>query len=174
MNIGIVEFSTEEPRLPGIVGADVAWRLTSRGFKAALADAPVDAIAFHVQLEERDDLTESLHLAESLRPEVKLLMAASTANVLIVSEIVSISVHQGLRSGREAALSAREVQVLMAIRAGRTNREIAGLLGISLSTVNRHVENILQKLSARNRAQAAAETLGLNDGRPRLRQSSVV
>jgi DNA-binding NarL/FixJ family response regulator len=67
------------------------------------------------------------------------------------------------------------MEVLDAIRAGRTNREIADLLGISLSTANKHVESILQKLSARNRAQAAAEPLGLDyQLSPRVRRPRVL
>lgn len=51
-------------------------------------------------------------------------------------------------------LSRRELEVLEAIASGYTNREIALRLRISTTTVNKHVHNILQKLPARNRAQA--------------------
>jgi DNA-binding NarL/FixJ family response regulator len=53
-------------------------------------------------------------------------------------------------------LSGRESEVLAQIRAGRTNREIAARLGIAQTTVNKHVQKILKKLEARNRAQAAS------------------
>jgi DNA-binding NarL/FixJ family response regulator len=53
-------------------------------------------------------------------------------------------------------LSPRERDVLEGIRAGQTNREIAIELGISQTTVNKHVHQILRKLRVRNRAQAAA------------------
>ena len=52
-------------------------------------------------------------------------------------------------------LSPREVQVLGLIAAGRDNRDIAGELFISPSTVKRHVEAILDKLGVDNRVQAA-------------------
>jgi two-component system nitrate/nitrite response regulator NarL len=52
-------------------------------------------------------------------------------------------------------LSAREAQVLGEVRQGRTNREIAHKLGISPTTVNKHVQQVLKKLKVRNRAQAA-------------------
>jgi len=45
--------------------------------------------------------------------------------------------------------------VLDEIRPGLTNREIALRLGVSTSTVNKHVHRVLSKLGARNRAQAA-------------------
>jgi DNA-binding CsgD family transcriptional regulator len=58
--------------------------------------------------------------------------------------------------GHGEALTRRELDVLSAIRSGSTNREIAASLGIAVSTVKRHVEHILEKLEARNRAQAVA------------------
>jgi len=54
-----------------------------------------------------------------------------------------------------SALSVREMQVLQEIRQGMTNREISVRLGISVSTVNKHVQTVLGKLGARNRAHAA-------------------
>jgi DNA-binding NarL/FixJ family response regulator len=57
--------------------------------------------------------------------------------------------------GKLDLLSKREMQVLEQIRAGRTNREIATRLGVSTTTVNKHVHRVLSKLNARNRAQAA-------------------
>jgi two-component system, NarL family, nitrate/nitrite response regulator NarL len=52
-------------------------------------------------------------------------------------------------------LSSREAEVLAEVRQGRTNREIAHKLGISPTTVNKHVQQVLKKLKVRNRAQAA-------------------
>ena len=53
-------------------------------------------------------------------------------------------------------LSAREEQVLQCIAGGDSNKLIARALGLSLHTVKRHVANILDKLSADSRGQAAA------------------
>ncbi|HEX5012647.1 MAG TPA: response regulator transcription factor [Candidatus Limnocylindrales bacterium] len=53
-------------------------------------------------------------------------------------------------------LSAREVEVIRALAAGRTNREIATSLGISERTVDRHVSNIFTKLDVSSRAAATA------------------
>ena len=52
-------------------------------------------------------------------------------------------------------LTARERQVLRWVAAGSMDREIAGQLAISLSTVKTHVRNILAKLHATSRHQAA-------------------
>ncbi len=53
-------------------------------------------------------------------------------------------------------LSAREVEVLRLVAAGRTNQQIAGELFISLNTVARHVSNIFDKTGAANRTEAGA------------------
>ncbi len=54
------------------------------------------------------------------------------------------------------SLSPRQHQVLDEVRLGRTNREIAEHLGISIATVNKHVHEVLKALKVRNRTQAAA------------------
>jgi DNA-binding NarL/FixJ family response regulator len=56
-------------------------------------------------------------------------------------------------------LSQREVEVLRHLAAGRSNREIADALCISLNTVATHVRNILAKTGAANRTEAAAYAL---------------
>jgi predicted ATPase/DNA-binding CsgD family transcriptional regulator len=53
-------------------------------------------------------------------------------------------------------LSPREVEVLRLIAGGKSNREIAAALVISLNTVARHVSNIFDKVGATNRTEAAA------------------
>lgn len=55
-----------------------------------------------------------------------------------------------------STLSRREREVLQRIVAGDSNKMIARALGLSPHTVKRHVANILDKLGARSRAQAAA------------------
>ncbi len=51
-------------------------------------------------------------------------------------------------------LTQREKEVLTLIKAGKLSKEIAELLGISLHTVNRHRQNILEKLSVGNSVEA--------------------
>ncbi|HTJ38913.1 MAG TPA: response regulator transcription factor [Dactylosporangium sp.] len=60
-------------------------------------------------------------------------------------------------------LSDRELDVLRLLADGRTNREIAGELFLAEGTVKNHVTNVLAKLNARDRTQAAlrARALGL-------------
>jgi ATP/maltotriose-dependent transcriptional regulator MalT len=53
-------------------------------------------------------------------------------------------------------LTAREAEVLRLVAAGRSNREIAAELFISAKTASVHVSNILAKLNAASRTEAAA------------------
>lgn len=51
-------------------------------------------------------------------------------------------------------LTERELEILAFMRKGRKNREIAEMLCIAESTVHKHVQNIFEKLHARNRTEA--------------------
>jgi DNA-binding NarL/FixJ family response regulator len=66
-------------------------------------------------------------------------------------------------------LTGREYEVLRLIAAGRSNREIAATLFISPKTASVHVSNILGKLGAGSRTEAAAKAhaLRLFDGTER-------
>ena len=63
-------------------------------------------------------------------------------------------------------LTRREQQVLAELRRGRTNREIASRLGVSITTINKHVQQVLKKLHVRTRAQAVAAVDSHAIGRP--------
>jgi len=53
-----------------------------------------------------------------------------------------------------AGLSAREVEVLRLIARGKTSKEIAAGLIVTVATVSRHIANIYTKIDARGRADA--------------------
>lgn len=70
--------------------------------------------------------------------------------------------HLSVRRG----LTRREQEVLSELRRGRTNREIAQRLGVSITTINKHVQQVLKKLHVRTRAQAVAMVNAEASGRP--------
>lgn len=55
-----------------------------------------------------------------------------------------------------AALTPREAEVLSWVAKGKTNRDIAEILGMSPRTVNKHLEHVFEKLGVETRAAAAA------------------
>jgi LuxR family maltose regulon positive regulatory protein len=59
-------------------------------------------------------------------------------------------------------LSARELEVLQLVAAGRSNREAAEQLFIATSTIKKHLENIYGKLEVHSRTEAVARARELN------------
>jgi LuxR family maltose regulon positive regulatory protein len=53
-------------------------------------------------------------------------------------------------------LTARELDVVRLLAAGKSNQRIAGELVVTLDTVKKHVSHVLAKLGAANRAEAVA------------------
>jgi DNA-binding CsgD family transcriptional regulator len=68
--------------------------------------------------------------------------------------------HGGALAG-QLGLTGREFEVLRLVAAGQSNREIATALFISPKTASVHVSNILAKLDATTRTEAAAKALAL-------------
>jgi LuxR family maltose regulon positive regulatory protein len=60
-------------------------------------------------------------------------------------------------------LTGRELEVLRLLAAGRSNREIAETIVVTLDTVKKHVTHVLDKLGVSNRTAAVgrARELGL-------------
>ena len=64
------------------------------------------------------------------------------------------------RTPPEATLTPRQQEVRSLLRAGMSNKSIAGALGISESTVKNHITEIFKTLKATNRIQAAQLDVG--------------
>ena len=62
----------------------------------------------------------------------------------------------------EIQLTPRELEVIALLADGLANKEIAARLSISLHTAKFHVESLLRKLNASNRAEAVRE--GIRQG----------
>ena len=61
--------------------------------------------------------------------------------------------------GEGSPLTERELEVLRHVAEGLSNKEIARELGISVSTVKLHVQDLLEKLGALDRTHAAVKAL---------------
>ncbi|QPF73074.1 hypothetical protein G8A07_09195 [Roseateles sp. DAIF2] len=69
---------------------------------------------------------------------------------------------QPQRGAHPTGITERERQILAWLREGKSNQQIGEGLGISALTVKNHVQKILRKLRASNRAQAVACAMTLN------------
>ena len=76
-----------------------------------------------------------------------------------VARVVMRHVGSPKNDAVDSPLTARETEVLRMIADGRGNAEIAATLGIGLGTVKGHVRDVLEKLSAADRTQAAVVAL---------------
>jgi two-component system NarL family response regulator len=88
----------------------------------------------------------------------------------LLKEFSHLSSFTRPESEQPSRLTSRERQVLLLVATGAHNKEIADQLDISQHTVKVHLHNILDKLSLRNRRQAAAFAVqaGMARARPRI------
>src|SRR5580765_2901065 len=93
--------------------------------------------------------------------EVALVGAADDAD-LVLSERVVRAAAPGTAAALDAALSARELDVLRLVARGLSNKEIAAELGITTHTVKYHLAALLEKLGVRSRTEAVS--LGMKKG----------
>jgi DNA-binding CsgD family transcriptional regulator len=108
----------------------------------------------------RTALRRAAHAARQLGAaplQTRIAMLAQKARVDLWPDETSPSTASPL------GLTARELEVLKLVAEGRTNREIAADLFITVKTASVHVSNILAKfeVSSRGAAAAAAHRLGL-------------
>jgi DNA-binding CsgD family transcriptional regulator len=87
-----------------------------------------------------------------------LLIADELGMVPLMDKVAALQEQIGSEStsvtSRPDGLTVREVEVLRQIALGKTNRQVADELVISLNTVARHLGNIFNKTNVTNRTQA--------------------
>jgi len=158
LNIGVVDhglggnssFPANE------LGFAVRWRATPDGALRAISRLNVSGVVLQSSFDGADAVMQTATTIHRTNPRLKIWLALTSPRVVMLAVVVGGVALMDASDKRLALLTPRELDVLAAIRAGSTNRGIATSLGISVSTVNRHVEHILAKLGAHNRAQAGA------------------
>lgn len=89
-------------------------------------------------------------------------MQPALANLYRFATLASAQKRSAARAAAvaEAGVTAREHQVLGWAGQGKTDRQIAAILGVSVRTVQKHLENAYVKLGVENRSAAAARLRG--------------
>ncbi|AWN24711.1 DNA-binding response regulator [Deinococcus irradiatisoli] len=98
---------------------------------------------------------------KSAQPELLLLgVRAAASGSAYLDPQIAHHVLSGVRAPDETvALTPREMDVLRLVADGQGNREIAAALGVSVSTVKLHIQDILRKMQVADRTQAAVKAL---------------
>jgi transcriptional regulator EpsA len=110
-----------------------------------------------------DTSLQSLDMLLSCLHMTYLRVAATERQLLsaMPSMVSSISPN-GVVFQTTGSITAREREILQWVRDGMSNQQISEKLGISALTVKNHVQKILRKLGAANRAQAVAKAMTMN------------
>jgi DNA-binding CsgD family transcriptional regulator/tetratricopeptide (TPR) repeat protein len=151
--------------VPVHLGSDSGWALQVRGDWAAAA---------RWWEQRRQPYERALALSESDVPDalleaLRLLEELSAAPVVrkVRGRLRDLGAHRIPRGPaaatrtNPAGLTARELEVFELLADGRTNRQIADQLVVSIRTVDHHVSTVLRKLGVTTRQEAAAKGASL-------------
>ena len=159
--------------MPGMNGQQVTHQVTSEHLSTRI-----------VLLTGYDDVEQAIHAvlagavgycAKEIQPDVlartvravaegKYAIAGNIFNRRDLDRWIDEQMDGARRSYSEPGspfhpLSDREMEVLACVVRGMSNKEIAGLLGISHQTVKNHVTSILRKFGVEDRTQAVVYAL---------------
>ncbi len=109
--------------------------------------------------------SETLRYMDMLLPMLHMTYQRVHAIESGIGQSSSHPIERGVGStggGGRLAVTEREREILMWVRDGMSNHQISEKLGISALTVKNHVQKILRKLGASNRAQAVGKAMNMN------------
>jgi DNA-binding NarL/FixJ family response regulator len=155
---------------PSVIVMDIAMPLlngleATRQIRKALPDAKVVILSAHSDAVYVEQVMNSgavgyllkqssAHdLSQAIREvnEGRIFFSASIARRLRPAH--ELSAELGKRGGKpNLRLSSREVEVLQLIAEGQANKQVAGELGISVKTVEKHRQRLMEKLSIHDTA----------------------
>lgn len=142
--------------LPGIHGVDLAKRLIEEGVKVKIL-----ALSSY---NDKGYISEMLALGASgylIKDEVPKNIVDAIRGVAhgeqgwVSREVAAILSKMAIEKDNNHDLTDREEEVLKLVVQGKTNREIAYQLEISEKTVEKHLNNVFEKLNVRSRVEAA-------------------
>jgi DNA-binding NarL/FixJ family response regulator len=150
--------------MPGVSGLEVAGRL-----RASSPETRILILSMHDQAEYvLESVRAGAHgylLKDTAATELRDAIRAVCQGESYFSPPVASRLTAAVRGDQAAQpgldqLTGREREVLLGIAQGRTNKEIAGELGISHRTVETHRESLMRKLQLRTVAELTRFALG--------------
>jgi DNA-binding CsgD family transcriptional regulator len=141
------------PLLPLVQAETLVLRSEKSAYSAADAARRVSATIANSRLREFEgEITDHIDRMVTAVADFLGLPEPHTAGTPPEARVLERAEHPP----SAAPLTARELDVLVLVVKGRSNREIAEELVLSPRTVERHLENLYRKTNTRNRAEAAA------------------
>jgi DNA-binding response OmpR family regulator len=131
-------------------GSDMALPLIVIEWLRGFADNSLGSRQISLTVAFRDDGTHRLLVTYigQVGPDEQLLRVAAEqtgSDEVLLRERLSVTL--------------REAEVLLWVSRGKSNRDIAEILGLSPRTVNKHLEQMFEKLGVENRASATSLAL---------------
>tara|TARA_R100000750_G_scaffold62948_1_gene59833 strand:+ start:11881 stop:13734 length:1854 start_codon:yes stop_codon:yes gene_type:complete len=110
--------------------------------------------------QKRAAALKAQHQIEVYMKEIDVLRANINTKIVDDNKSDVIEIINNINSFLSTPLSEREIEVFEELSKGKTNKEIADALFVSINTVKTHLLNIYEKLDVKNRTQAVNK---LND-----------
>ncbi len=171
--------------LPGLNGQQITHQVTQEKLPTRI-----------ILMTGYDDIEQALHAAmagasaycsKDIEPKslIRIIRDVSEGNFVFGSTVMNhrelqVWIEEQIEGARRSysepgspfhPLSEREMEVLECVVRGMSNKEIAGLLGISHQTVKNHVTSILRKFGVEDRTQAVV--YALKHGWVQLKNSNI-
>jgi DNA-binding NarL/FixJ family response regulator len=136
--------------LPGCTGGEATRRII-----AHLPDTRVLILSMHAEPAYLRNALEAGARGYVLKNALDLDLADAVHRIADGRNVIDPALHAppGADPGPAAKITPRERQVLQLIVEGRSNKEIAALLGLSVNTVSVHRANIMGELGIHNTAE---------------------
>lgn len=93
------------------------------------------------------------------RLQIRLVPAQRPGEFVLLLQEQADEAQAAATLARQYRLTPRELDVLLWVARGKTNRDVSDILGMSPRTVNKHLEHVFVKLGVETRAAATALTL---------------
>jgi DNA-binding NarL/FixJ family response regulator len=142
--------------MPGFDGFEACRKLKN---EPALSHVPV---VFMTGLSETEHIVRGLEAGgvdyvtkPIVIEEMLARIRVHLANSRLIRRATEV-LPSGLELRKDFRLTSRETEVLSWLSKGKTNRDIAQILGLSPRTIDKHLEQIYAKLGVENRTAAAA------------------
>jgi DNA-binding NarL/FixJ family response regulator len=147
-----------DQRLPGASGTEALIAIRSEFPHAKIMMLTTSSGDIEIQRALRAGATAYVLKSTQKNELLRIIRTVSMGRKHIPSDVgSSLAEHMG-----QEDLTPRELEVLELIREGNKNKQIADQLGISETTVNFHIKNIVDKLQANDRTHAV--TIALRRG----------